>query len=172
MIYLSCPGGDEHLEPGGLCFIHHLLLLSLFSHPFELLFGVTVTPAVTHRNSKLCFFFFSHVFIWLCRVSVVACGIWFPCPGIEAGPPASGAQSLSPWTSREVPKLHFCQMSRPVRMSKCLQLSVELSLLFGPHCSKHQTILFASSVLTWPHYQDWSGAHLGCPHRILCFLST
>ena len=129
-----------------------------------------MTPTVTHRNSKLCFFFFSHVFIWLCRVSVVACGIRFPCPGIRAGPPASGAQSLSPWTAREVPKLHFCQMSRPVRMSKCLQLSVELSLLFGPHCAKHQTTLFAGSALTCPHSQDWSGARLGCPHHILCFL--
>ena len=62
--------------------------------------------------------------IWLCRVLVAACGVFFlavarellivacmwdlvPWPGIKPGPPALGAQSLSHWTSREVPMLLF-----------------------------------------------------------------
>ena len=32
-----------------------------------------------------------------------ACGIYFPGPGIEPGPPALGARSLTHWTTREVP---------------------------------------------------------------------
>ena len=43
-------------------------------------------------------------------VLVVACGIFscdmrdlVPCVGIEPGPPALGAWSLSHWTTREVP---------------------------------------------------------------------
>ena len=56
--------------------------------------------------------------IWLCWVLVAAargvfvaaggifsCGMWdlVPSPGIEPGPPALGAGSLSHWTTREVP---------------------------------------------------------------------
>ena len=35
------------------------------------------------------------------------CSVWdlVPWPEIEPGPPALGAQSLSPWTTREVPNL-------------------------------------------------------------------
>ena len=47
------------------------------------------------------FFFF---FFWPCRT---ACGILVRWPGIEPTPPALGAQSLSHWTAREVPKLTF-----------------------------------------------------------------
>ena len=72
------------------------------------------------------FFFFFNVYlsIWLCQVLVAArrifvaacgifsCGMWsLSCvmwdlglwPGIEPGPPALGAWSLSDWTTREVP---------------------------------------------------------------------
>ena len=51
-----------------------------------------------------------NLFIWLCRVSAAACGIFscglwdlVPQPGIELGPPASGVWSPSHWTTREVP---------------------------------------------------------------------
>ena len=40
-----------------------------------------------------------------CRI--FSCGMWdlLPWPGIEPGPPALGARSLSHWTTREVPSL-------------------------------------------------------------------
>ena len=72
------------------------------------------------------FFFFFNLFIWLCRVLVVAfrhsfsyitckflvaacgifsCGMWdlVPWPGIKPEPPTLGLQSLSHWTTTEVP---------------------------------------------------------------------
>ena len=75
---------------------------------------------------QLCFFSNIYLF-WLCWVLVVAygifsCGMWdlwlqyadflvaaclwdlVPRPGIEPGPPALGAQSLTHWTTREVPQ--------------------------------------------------------------------
>ena len=44
----------------------------------------------------------SSVFIVACRI--VSCGMWDPVPnqGLNHRPPALGAQSLSPWTTREV----------------------------------------------------------------------
>ena len=68
------------------------------------------------------FFIFSfiylyiHSFIWLHWALVEACwifrcGMWdlVPWPGIEAGTPALEAQSLSHWTTREVPPpVLFC----------------------------------------------------------------
>ena len=68
------------------------------------------------------FFFFNiYLFIWLCQVLVVAhrifsCVIWtlscvmwnlVPWPGTEPGPPALEMQSLSHWTTREVPRGSF-----------------------------------------------------------------
>lgn len=62
-------------------------------------------------NSGFLFFFliFTSLFIWLCWISVVACGIssWVwalaPGPGIEPGTLARRAWSLAHWTTREVP---------------------------------------------------------------------
>ena len=62
-------------------------------------------------NQRLQFFrYFFYLFIWLCWVLVAACrlfscNIWdlVPWPRIEPGPPALGAQSLSHWTTTEVP---------------------------------------------------------------------
>ena len=78
----------------------------------------------TH-SSMLLFLFMFHfilllnlfVFLWPCRVFIPACGIfswhmgtlgggrWYPGPraGIEPGSPVLGTQSLSYWTTREVP---------------------------------------------------------------------
>ena len=62
------------------------------------------------------FFFNFYLFIWLHWVLVAACGIFNLCwdmwdlvsrPGIEPGPPALGAQSLSHQTTREVLVLTF-----------------------------------------------------------------
>ena len=43
------------------------------------------------------------IFSW--GMQTLSCGMWdlVPWPGIEPGPPALGAQSLSHWTTREVP---------------------------------------------------------------------
>ena len=49
------------------------------------------------------------LFIWPLWVLVVtfgiffSCGTWDPRPGIEPRPPALGAQSLTRWTTREIP---------------------------------------------------------------------
>ena len=49
---------------------------------------------------------FKCLFIWLCWVLVAACGIQFPNQGSNLGP-LHWEQSLSPWTTRDVPFLNF-----------------------------------------------------------------
>ena len=41
-----------------------------------------------------------------CGMWTLSCGMWdlVPWPGIEPGPPALGAQSLSHWTTRDIPQ--------------------------------------------------------------------
>ena len=48
--------------------------------------------------------FFKKIFIYL-PVQVLSCGMWglVPPPGIKPQPPALRAQSLSHWTTREIP---------------------------------------------------------------------
>ena len=55
------------------------------------------------------FFFFLYLFIYL-AVLGFSRGMQdlFPLPGVEPRPPALGAQSLSQWTTREVPGTHSC----------------------------------------------------------------
>ena len=50
------------------------------------------------------FFFNVYLFTYF-AVPGLSCSMWdlIPWPGIEPGPPTLGAQSLSPWTSREIP---------------------------------------------------------------------
>ena len=47
--------------------------------------------------------------IFSCGTWTLSCGMWdlVPWPGIEPGPPALGVQSLSHWTTREVPHQLF-----------------------------------------------------------------
>ena len=47
--------------------------------------------------------------IFSCGTWTLSCGIWDlgPWPGIEPGPPALGAWSLSHWTTREVPRVFW-----------------------------------------------------------------
>ena len=42
-----------------------------------------------------------------CALWTLSCAMWglIPCPGIQPGPPALEACSLSHWTSREVPSI-------------------------------------------------------------------
>ena len=53
-------------------------------------------------------FFFLILFIYLAALGL-SCSMWdlAPWPGIKPGPPALGAQSLSHWTTREVPPSWF-----------------------------------------------------------------
>ena len=63
-----------------------------------------------HLRSTYFFFFnniYFYLFIWLGRVLVAACGLYFPEQGSNPGPPALGAWSLSHWTTREVPGKFF-----------------------------------------------------------------
>ena len=69
------------------------------------------------------FFFFKYLFLFMylaalglhcgmwglsCGMQTLSCGMWdpIPLPGVEPGPPASGALSLSHWTTREVSFQH------------------------------------------------------------------
>ena len=47
--------------------------------------------------------------IFSCYMQILSCRMWdlVPWPGIEPKPPALGAWSLSPWTTREVPLWAF-----------------------------------------------------------------
>ena len=56
-----------------------------------------------------------------------SCTMWdvFLQPGTEPGPPALGAQSLSYWTTREVPELNFLnikQLRVPVGCAHSLKI--------------------------------------------------
>ena len=66
------------------------------------------------RGSVFFFNIFIYLFIWLHWVWVVTCeifrcGVWdlVPWLGIEPGPPVLGVESLSRWTTREVPWLFY-----------------------------------------------------------------
>ena len=79
----------------------------------------------------------SHLFIWLCPVFVAAhrlfrLGMWVlvPSTGIESGPPALGAWSLSHWTIREIPSSSLTTL-RPAGVTQVTFLSrphIHLSL--------------------------------------------
>ena len=63
------------------------------------------------HNSLLNFFFLilkSFIYFNLAALGLSYCmRDLAPCPGIEPRPPALGVQSLSHWTTREVPPLKF-----------------------------------------------------------------
>ena len=54
------------------------------------------------------FIFFLNFFIYLAALGL-SCSMWdlAPGPGVEPGPPSLGAQSLSHWTTREVPPFSY-----------------------------------------------------------------
>ena len=89
-------------------FTYELKILSIFSCIFLTLHLGLSFILVQNINSHLKKIFY--LFIWLYLVLVTACGIFscsiwdpVPWPGVEPGAPALGVQSLSPWTTREVP---------------------------------------------------------------------
>ena len=80
-----------------------------------------------------------------------------PWPGIEPGPPALGAQSLSHWTARETPVVDFyCVL--PV----CTELSRNILHLSSPQTVKADGIrsmcwcLVSKSCLTLCNPVDWA----------------
>ena len=89
-----------------------LLYLSLFELGLSQHSSVSTDTCHGTEKQVLAFFFFYCLFIWLQWVSVVALGIFscamrdlVPQAGMEPGPPALGARSLSHWTTREVPAI-------------------------------------------------------------------
>ena len=67
--------------------------------------------------------------IWMLWVLVAACGIssWrmqdlVPWPGIKPEPPASGAWSLSQWTTREIPQLSFNEFALCLNQSEVVSV--------------------------------------------------
>ena len=90
-----------------------------WNFPNGLSFSRSLSTSFITFLQQISFFLFKYLFIWLWQVLVTARGV-FSCgmrtlnccmrdlvawPGIEPRTRALGAQSLSPWTSREVPQL-------------------------------------------------------------------
>ena len=93
---------------------------------FDFLFIVIVTGVSWYLTIFFLQYLFSfYLCIWLCQVLVAtwrifSCGLWTPSmwdlvpwPGIEPGPPALGAQSISHWTTRAVPTWVFKNTQTP-----------------------------------------------------------
>ena len=59
--------------------------------------------------SMACRIFIAACGLFSCGTWTLGCGMWdlVPWPGIEPGPPALGVQSLTHWTTREVPESIF-----------------------------------------------------------------
>ena len=55
--------------------------------------------------SPICLLSCFNIYLFVCQVLVATCEV--PWSGIEPGPPAFGAQTLSHWTIREVPLFAF-----------------------------------------------------------------
>ena len=61
----------------------------------------------------------------VCRLLVAACGIWVPDQAVNPGAPSLGAQSLSHWTTWEVPMPQiYMQIQKSVRTPEGSPLEV------------------------------------------------
>ena len=99
-------------------------------------------PLVITIHLVLVFFFklkknFFNLFVWLHSVlaescEIFSCGMWdrVPWPRVEPGPPALGVQTLSHWTTRELPsylskhvvKANFRAVQPQRNHSSCMRL--------------------------------------------------
>ena len=123
-----------------LSFKFHYLRYSFL----EVLFGAfnviclytSITLFYTHTFPKLSTLRFLKISIYLSALGL-SCGMWdlVPWPGIEPGPPALGAWSLSLWTTREVPtlKLFSGQSQLPYHFT-CKYCSNLPILVFIKYC--------------------------------------
>ena len=91
---------------------------------------------------------FIFIYVWLhqdldvaCRI--FSCGTWnlVPQPGIEPRPPASGAQRLSHWATRDIPEGFY---------SECL---LEAFLLFSPEYSLYEFLFLKHFHNSFPCIQ-------------------
>ena len=129
-----------------------------------------------------------YIFIWLLKVLVAACRIFgcstwdlVPWPGMEPGPPALGAQTVSHWTAREVPKKIYLNFYKNLVFSENV-----LFCLGSSPCSWHlsemrrdrnkkklQVSLVALSIIL-PHFPDglfvlWiEGLWQSCIEQVYC----
>ena len=98
-------------------------------------------------------------------MQTLSCGLrdLVPWPGIEPGPPALGAKSLSHWTTREVPihtfvkKIHFLLPDIWVFTIPVLQQTLYISLL--AHGSSEEKLL-GQRTCTFVHFL---GSHQSFP---------
>ena len=91
-------------------------------------------------------FIYLFLFVSLHWVLVVSCGIE---PGMEPRSPALGAQSLSHWTTREVPVLTALCACKPT-----------LDSLEGSEALSDQKGTTRDPVWWWWVVQDWDGAEV------------
>ena len=78
----------------------------------------------------------------------LSCGMWdlVPRPGIEPGPPALGAQSLSHWTTREVPKINFLKQEITPGKEKTLHFMYLVSHIPKTHHSNYIKGIFLKHI--------------------------
>ena len=125
-----------------MCFKCHLLESVVYLLPSEI------------HLCRLFFFFNIYLFIWQYWVLVVACRIFscsmwalLPWPGLRPSPPALEAQSLSHWTTREVPVGSLLLIFKDLAL-----LSPKESLFWYAFSIAHweQRICYSSSLPTPP----------------------
>ena len=89
-----------------MCIIYYLFILFLkFIYLFIWLLCVLVAARGIFVEGSLV----EACGIFSCGMRTLSCSVWdlVPWPGIEPGPPALGAWSLSHWTTSEVPIYYF-----------------------------------------------------------------
>ena len=90
--------------------------------------------------------------IFSCGKQTLSCGMWDPVPwsGIKPGPSALGVQSLSHWTTREVPHFQFYRNykeKRKIPNDSLRKQSDRLRTWGSCHC--------LSLIFQYHEYRDW-----------------
>ena len=103
---------NHRLQESMLCYSHenNIDLIEYLHQSLRVTGCVVRWPIVFLKNTYsfiwLCWTLVAACRIFSCGMQTLSCGMWdlVPWSGSEPGPPALGAQSLSNWTTREVPK--------------------------------------------------------------------
>ena len=92
----------ESLFPAFCLFLLSLPLYSFVKYLFIIYVFGCASSQLWHMGSLI---IVAVCGIFSCGMRILNCGIWdlAPWPGMESGPPALGAGTLSHWTTREVP---------------------------------------------------------------------